>query len=65
MNLRRVIWTVHAVLFIMFIFIVAAGAALWPLWTSETVEGLIVGATVAAFAATMSAFVERLFPRSG
>ena len=63
MNLRRVIWTVHAVLFIMFI--VAAGAALWPLWTSETVEGLIVGATVAAFAATMSAFVERLFPRSG
>ena len=63
MSLRRVIWTVHAVLFIMFI--VAAGAALWSLWTSDTVEGLIVGATVAAFAATMSAFVERLFPRDG
>ena len=60
MRLRRAIWTIHAVLFIMFI--AAAGAALWSLWISDTVEGLIVGATVAAFAATTSAFVERLFP---
>ena len=60
MIFQRVIRAVHVGLF--FIFAVAAGIGLWSWISSGKLEGLIIGATVAAFAATSSAFVERLFP---
>ena len=60
MRLHRLIRAVHIGLF--FIFSAAAGAGLWSWISSGKLEGLVVGATAAAFAATCSAFVERIFP---
>ena len=63
MSFQRVIWVIHLALFL--VFGVAAAVALWSWRSSGELDGMIVAATVAAFAATTSAFVERIFPKDG
>ena len=50
---------VHAILFMLFL-LWAAAVALWA--TSSGIEAAGIAATIAAFWATASAFVERIFP---
>lgn len=60
MNRKIVLRLVHGFFFICFA--AAAGSTVWSWLTSDGLEGMIVGATIAAFLATISSFVERIFP---
>ena len=60
MNRRTVLRIVHICLFVGFA--VAAGAALWSWQSTGELDGIVAGATIAAFIATASAFVERIAP---
>ena len=51
---------VHAILFMLFLLWAAAAVTLWL--TSGGIEAAGIAATIAAFWATASAFVERIFP---
>ena len=51
---------VHTVLFMLFLLWAAAAVTLWL--TSGGIEAVGIAATIAAFWATASAFVERIFP---
>lgn len=61
MRRKTVLRIVHICLFVGFA--VAAGGAVWSWQSTGELEGIVVGATIAAFIATASAFVERIFPR--
>ncbi len=60
MSRKTLLQTVHMVLFGFFAAAALSGAVSWL--TTSKLEGLVVGATVAAVIATSSAFVERIFP---
>ena len=50
----------HLILFMGFAIAAVAAIAVWQ--TTDELEGLVVGATIAAFVATISTFLERIFP---
>ena len=54
---------VHVALFAVFVVSALASLAIWLVTRDLGVSGFV--ATIAAFAATASAFVERLFPQDG
>ena len=60
MSRKTILRLVHIVLFVAFA--VAAGASVWSWQSTSNLEGTVVGATIAAFLATISTFVERIFP---
>ena len=60
MNRRIALRIGHVFLFVGFA--VAAGAAVWSWLSTGNLDGTIVGATIAAFFATASAFLERIAP---
>ena len=59
-NRKRALIIAHVFLFVCFA--IAAGAAVYSWLTSDELDGTVVGATVAAFFATTSTFLERLLP---
>ena len=60
MSRKSMLRIVHIVLLCGFL--IAAGMAVRSLLTTDNLEGTIAGATIAAFIATFSAFLERIFP---
>ena len=60
MSRKSILRIVHIVLLLGFL--LAAGMAVRSLLTTDDLEGTIAGAAIAAFIATFSAFLERIFP---
>ena len=59
--MRKIIYYAHWVLFFLFVGTGFAAFAAW--WLYDSLESAAVIATAAALVATVSAFLERLFPK--